>query len=249
MRVSPPPSAAGRNQLLQLLRGAEYERLRPHLTIVSLRSGQNVIKPSARVRYVYFPQTAVFSVISVMRDNRAAEVGTVGNEGFVGLSVFLGADSMPSECLAQVAGDASRMEADAFRGAVAGSPALAALMGRYTQAFMVQVAQTAACNALHSLGQRCARWLLMTDDRVANGHGFELTQQYLSYMLGVRREGVSGAAKLLQEAGLIRYSRGHVVITDRPGLEKKSCECYAVVRAEHDRIIEGNGRRARRLSA
>ena len=236
MRVSPPPSAAGRNQLLQLLRGAEYERLRPHLTIVSLRSGQNVIKPSARVRYVYFPQTAVFSVISVMRDNRAAEVGTVGNEGFVGLSVFLGADSMPSECLAQVAGDASRMEADAFRGAVAGSPALAALMGRYTQAFMVQVAQTAACNGAHLVEERCARWLLMTHDRV-EADEFPITHEFLSFMLGVRRAGVTVAMRTLQASGIISYARGRVRIIDRPRLEAAACECYGVVRASFERLM------------
>jgi CRP-like cAMP-binding protein len=206
-----------------------------------------VSEPDVRLKYVYFPRTVVFSTISIMEDGAAAEVGTVGDEGLTGLPAFLGVTSTPTQTLAQIAGDAGRIGVRAFQTAVAENDALHALMLRYTQAFMNQVAQTAACNRLHPLSERCARWLLMTDDRVADVNGFFLTQEHLSYMLGVRREGVSAAAAALQAAGIIEYSRGHMRIIDRRRLEAASCECYAIVNTEHERLL-GRASLAQRFS-
>jgi len=166
------------------------------------------------------------------------EAATVGNEGLVGLAAFLGDGAMTTRCLTQIAGDAQRLSADAFVQVIAESPALAALLRRYTQAFINQLAQSVACNRLHLIDQRCARWLLMTHDRVGGGDSFDLTQEFLSYMLGVRREAVSGASRALQERGFIRYRRGHISVLDRAGLEGAACECYGDTRADYERLFE-----------
>lgn len=237
MRRSLKGQPPERNRLLRALPAAEFERIFPQLTAVSLDDGDVVFEARARIKHVYFPRAAVFSIISIMKDGATAEVGTVGDEGVAGLPAFLGVDSAPTRSLVQIGGDAGRIGVRAFRIAVAENQGLHALLLRYTQSFMNQVAQSAACNRLHSLVERCARWLLMTDDRVDSGDGFFLTQEHLSYMLGVRREAVSTAARTLQSAGVIRYRRGHMMITDRLQLERASCECYAVVTAEHHRLL------------
>jgi CRP-like cAMP-binding protein len=229
--------SAERNRLLRALPAAVYARFLPLLTVVSLETGEVVAAARARIKYVYFPRTAVFTMISVMKDGAAAEVGTAGDEGIAGLPAFLGVESTTTQSLVQFAGDAGRIGVRAFRTAVAENDALHVLLLRYTHAFMSQVAQTAACNRLHPLGERCARWLLMTDDRVAEADGFFLTQEHLSYMLGVRREAVSAAASVLQSAGIIHYSRGHMTIIDRRRLEAAACECYAIVSREHERAL------------
>jgi CRP-like cAMP-binding protein len=195
------------------------------------------------MRWVYFPDSAVLSLIAVMADGAAAEAGTVGREGMIGLPVVLGVGSSPLTCFVQVPGMAHRVRAGVFRRLMARHPALRKVLQCYTHAYLCQLAQTAACNALHSLHARCARWILMTDDRanaddhLAAAQGFTLKQQSLAYMLGVRREGVSGAARYLRAAGLIRYARGRMTVVDRIGLEAMTCECYDAVRVEHQRVM------------
>lgn len=238
-RRSPRPERRIRqtNQLLRALSPADYALLVPHLRRVALGVGETISKPHARPRHVYFPETAVLSLIIVMEDGGAVEAATVGNEGVVGLSAFLGEGTMSSQCLAQIAGDAQRLPAFALAEAVAASAALNELLRRYAQAFINQLAQSVACNRLHTIDQRCARWLLMTHDRVGGGDAFDLTQEFMSYMLGVRREGVSAASRALQHHGIIRYRRGHISVLDRPALERASCECYAETRGDYARLF------------
>jgi CRP-like cAMP-binding protein len=241
---SSPPSPRSRrggsrqqNQLLHALPSADYALVVPQLTRVALTAGEMISKAHGRSRQVYFPETAVLSLIIVMDNGSAVEAATVGNEGMAGLSVFLGEGTMSTRCLAQIAGDAQRISAAALALAVLASPTLDTLLRRYAQAFINQLAQSVACNRLHTIDQRCARWLLMTHDRVGGGDAFDLTQEFLSYMLGVRREGVSAASRVLQDLGVIRYRRGHISILDRPALERASCECYAETHGEYARLF------------
>jgi CRP-like cAMP-binding protein len=188
------------------------------------------------IPYVWFIERGVASVIRAMQDGTLIEVSVIGNEGMVGLPVFLGAERTPSQALVQVPGAGLRMQATLFRREVpAGSP-LHDLLHRYTQTLINQMAQGMVCNRLHSIAQRCARWLLLTHDRVDSDQ-FPLTQQFLAHMLGVRRASVSTVASTLQKAGLIRYSRGVITILDRPGLEAAACECYRIIQAEYDRLL------------
>ena len=225
------------NQLLRALSSPDYASIVPQLTRVTLGSGEILSKPHTRPRHVYLPETAVLSLIIVMDNGDAVEAATVGNEGIAGLSVFFGRGAMSSRCLVQIAGDAQRIPAAALAQAVVESPALDVLLRRYAQAFTNQLAQSVACNRLHTIDQRCARWLLMTHDRVGGGDAFDLTQEFLAYMLGVRREGVSAASRALQHLGVIQYRRGHISILDRPALERASCECYGETRGEYARLF------------
>jgi CRP-like cAMP-binding protein len=225
------------NQLLRALSPADYALLVPHLRRVTLAAGEIISKPHARARYAYFPETAVLSLIIVMEDGAGVEAATVGNEGVAGLSAFLGEGAMSTRCLAQIAGDAQRLPVFALLAAVAKSAALDALLRRYAQAFINQLAQSVACNRLHTIDQRCARWLLMTHDRIGGGDAFDLTQEFLSFMLGVRREGVSAASRTLQRLGIIRYRRGHISVLDRPALERASCECYGETRSDYAQLF------------
>jgi CRP-like cAMP-binding protein len=225
------------NQLLRALPTADYALILPHLQRVTLGVGDIISDANTRTRHVLFPETAVLSLIIVMADGAAVEAATVGNEGIVGLAAFLGDGAMTTQCLAQIAGDAQRLPTTMLARAVAQSAALGVLLRRYTQAFINQLAQSVACNRLHSIDQRCARWLLMTHDRVGGGDSFDLTQEFLSYMLGVRREGVSGASRSLQDLGIISYRRGHISVLDRRALERASCECYADTRADFARLF------------
>ena len=209
----------------------------PHLTRVALNAGEILSNPRARPRHVYFPETAVLSLIMLMDDGGAVEAATVGNEGVAGLSVLLGKGTMSSRCLAQIAGEAQQIPSAVLADAIVESPALDVLLRRYTQAFVNQLAQSVACNRLHTTQQRCARWLLMTHDRVGGSDVFDLTQDFLAYMLGVRREGVSAASRALQHRGVIRYRRGHISILDRPALERAACECYGETRGEYARLF------------
>jgi CRP-like cAMP-binding protein len=232
------PGATGQpNQLLRRLPAADFALVVPHLTRVTLKAGDEISQTHARPRHVYFPETAVLSLIIVMANGGAVEAATVGNEGVAGLSAFLGDGAMTSLCVAQIAGDAQRLTAVAMIRALQQSPALDALLRRYTQAFVNQLAQSVACNRLHTVDQRCARWLLMTHDRVGGSDTFDLTQEFLSYMLGVRREGVSAAARSLQHLGIIGYRRGHIAVLDRLALERASCECYAETRVDFARLF------------
>jgi CRP-like cAMP-binding protein len=181
------------------------------------------------------------SMLNFIDDGRAIEVGTIGPEGFVGLPVLFGAESAPSTTLVQVPGEGSRMTAAAFRSALGECPGFFALLMRYAQAFLNQVAQSATCNRLHSVEERCARWLLQTQDRVNGDTDFPLTQEFLAQMLGVRRPTVSIAAGMLQQAGLIRYVRGQMRILDRERLEAASCECYGIIRRGYERLVGAAG--------
>ncbi len=207
------------------------------LTPVELRLGQILTPTGEAFTALYFPVSAVVSVISRMTDGGAAEVGTIGNEGVVGVSVLLGALPAPHETVTQIPGFALAVDASIMLDGMSERPALRALMLRYVHEYLTQVAQTAACNRLHGIEARCARWLLMTHDRVAEAEQFPLTQGYLAIMLGVRRAGVTLAAGALQEAGLIKYHRGGIRVIDRAGLESAACECYGLVRRNFDRLI------------
>lgn len=235
-RLAAPP-ARQPNQLLRALSAADFGLIAPRLQRVTLKAGGIVSDAGARTRYVFFPETAVLSLIIVMADGAAVEAATVGNEGIVGLAAFLGTGAMTTQCLTQIGGDAQRLSVVTLLRALAERPTLGALLRRYTQAFINQLAQSVACNRLHTIDQRCARWLLMSHDRVGGGDSFDLTQEFLSYMLGVRREGVSGASRALQRRGIIRYRRGHISVLDRPALERASCECYSDTRADYARLF------------
>ena len=225
-----------RNRLLAALSEVDLARLRPHLESVWLAQRDLLFEAEAPIRHVYFPETAVVSLVSIMCDGNTVEVGTAGCEGLAGLSLFLAQDSSSVRAFAQVAGAAWRMDAARFMMFAAAPGALHRLLLRYTQAFLTQVAQTAACNGAHVLEQRCARWLLMTHDRV-DGDEFKLTHEFLAFMLGVRRAGVTVAMRALQDQGLVDYTRGQIRIVDRDGLEGISCECYQVVRAHFEALL------------
>ena len=227
------------NRLLAALPQDEYERLVANMESVFLKFKQSVYEPNEPIEYVYFVQNGVTSLLNVMEDGREVEVATVGNEGMVGLPVFLGADKIPGRAFSQIPGDALRMKADVFKDKVTPGTRLHDLLQRYTQALFNQIAQGAACNSLHSVEERMCRWLLMTQDRVGEDE-FPLTQEFLSQMLGVRRPTVSTAASILQKAGLIRYSRGSITVLEREGLEASSCECYGIIKAEFDRLVGGD---------
>jgi CRP-like cAMP-binding protein len=188
------------------------------------------------IEHVLFPIDAVYSLLSVMDDGRSVEIGTVGREGFVGVPVLLeGGYTSEHQAFAQIGGNVLRVSTSDFRQIVDDLPALRTMLHRYTLALLAQIAQASACNRLHTLEQRCARWLLMTHDRVARDE-FPLTQEFLAQMLAVRRAGVNEVQQALSDAGLISYSRGSITILDRPGLEQRSCQCYALIREEHDRL-------------
>ena len=226
------------NRLLAALPAPEAERLRPRLERVSLGLAEPLYEAGARIERVYFPLGGMFSLLITMADGSAVEVGTVGNEGLIGLPVFLGSERSPTAVICQVPGEACRMAAEAFREEVGRGGALAGLILHYTQAVLNQISQSVACNLLHSVEQRLGRWLLMSHDR-AGADEFPMTHQFLAEMLGVRRPSVSVTAAKLQEAGLIGYHRGRIAVLDREGLEAASCECYRVVRDEFDRLRGG----------
>jgi CRP-like cAMP-binding protein len=218
------------SRVLAALPREEYEAIGSALESVPMERSAILYQQEAQVDFVYFPETAVSSLLNRMTGGGVVEVGTIGNEGFVGISVFLGAARSPTETIVQIPGSVRRMSVDDFRTAVAALPTFRALIGRCAHAFMTQVSQTAACNRLHGIEQRCARWLLLTHDRVGAADTFPLTHKFLSFMLGVRRAGVTEALGGLTNAGLIRSGKGTITILDRRELEDASCECYARVR-------------------
>jgi CRP-like cAMP-binding protein len=236
--MPPPnrPKGTIENRLLDLLPRADTERLRPHLETVSISVKHVIYEPNGPIAHVYFPTSCVISLVTYLVDGSSVEMATIGLEGMVGLPIFLGADTMPSRAFGQVPGDALRITAAAFTAEVNRNGPMVRVLNRYTQALFNQVAQTTACNRVHLVEQRCARWLLQTHDRVGSDQ-FLLTQEFLAQMLGVRRSGVSAAAGLLQKAGLIRYARGRITVLDRPGLESAACECYGVIKREFDRLL------------
>jgi CRP-like cAMP-binding protein len=224
------------NRLLGLLADSDRDRLRPHLEPVPLEYKKSLYEADRTIEFVWFIETGVGSLVNTMANGDASEVGTIGNEGLVGLPLLFGDHQAPTSVYVQVPGAGLRMRAALFARELARSDAMRNVMLHYAHAFFNQVAQSAACNQCHSLRQRCCRWLLMTHDRMDSDQ-FLLTQEFLSMMLGVQRSSVSATAGLLQRAGLIRYSRGNVTILDRAGLERQSCECYAIARMEFDRLL------------
>jgi len=229
-------TTAPSNRLLQLLSPKDYERLRPHLHRVGLKYRQSLYRSNKPIEWVYFIESGVGSLVNTMKNGQAAEVGTVGNEGVVGLPLLFGDNKAPTSLYVQVPGEGVRIEATLFNKQMTQSASIRAVMLRYAHACFNQVAQSAACNHFHTLEQRCCRWLLMTHDRMPSKE-FLLTQEFLAMMLGVQRTGVSAAAGALQKAGLIRYVRGVVTMLDQPGLELRSCECYGVSKKEFDRLL------------
>ena len=224
------------NHLLAALSNDEARPLEQWLEHVALPRGDVLASPGQSIEFAYFPLSGMVSVVALLSEGLGAEVATVGNEGMIGLPIFLGADSSPFQLITQLSGEALRMPAEKFEAALAGDGRLSALLRTYSQALFVQTAQNAACNSLHSVSQRGARWLLATHDR-AESDSFFLTQEFLAFMLGVARQSVGIAVADLQERGLIAYSRGDMHIIDRVGLEKASCECYSIVRAEFSRLL------------
>lgn len=224
------------NKILAGLPAKEYARLLPHLTAVSLPLGEILYKTEDRIEYVYFPNSGVVSFVAHMKEGASIEVGLAGNEGMVGLPILFGDDVSQNEAIVQIADGAMRMKASVLTEEMKRDGELHPLLMRFALALMKQVSQTAACNRNHHVAERLARWLLTCHDRV-HGDELKLTQEFIAEMLGTRRSGVSEAAMMLQGAGLIRYSRGHITILDREGLEEFACECYATVKIEFDRLL------------
>jgi CRP-like cAMP-binding protein len=224
------------NLFLAALPRESFARLAPELETVEMRTKVVLWEPDTPIRSIYFPHSCVMSIIVPLRGDVAVEAGTVGREGFLGVPVLLGGESTSTQAICQVAGMTSRVPASVFRRAIGEDAALRAFCLRYAQALLEQTSQSVACNGRHDLSERCARWLLMTQDRV-DGDEFHLTHEFLAFMLGVRRATVTVAAAILQRAGLIKYSRGRVRILDRAGLEEASCECYDVVRRKYAKLV------------
>ena len=224
-----------KNQLFAALPDAEWRRWLPQLEWVNLPLGMVLYESGITLDHVYFPTTAIVSLLYVVENGASAEIAVVGNEGIVGVSLFMGGESTPSRAVVQSAGEGFRLRAAAIKEEFKRAPVLHLLL-RYTQALITQMAQTAVCNRHHSLDQQLCRWLLLSLDRLM-GYELVMTQELIANMLGVRREGVTEAALKLQKAGLIRYSRGRITVLDRTGLEALSCECYAVVKNEYDRLL------------
>jgi CRP-like cAMP-binding protein len=224
------------NRLLSLLSDDDYERLRRHLSQVTLEYRKSLYEPSHPIEHVYFPIEGVASLVITMANGGSAEVGTIGSEGMVGLPVCLGDREAPSSVYVQVPGLALKLDAGVFRREFERSDTLHLVMMRYAHAFFNQVAQSAACAHLHRVEQRCCRWLLMTRDRMPSAE-FLLTHEFLGMMLGVRRTTVTDVMGVLQKAGLVRYRRGHVTILDHEALRQRACECYEISRLEFDRLL------------
>ena len=223
------------NHLLAALPEADRARWLPQLEPVKLALGEVLYESGATLSHVYFPTSAIVSLLYVMENGAAAEIAVVGFEGIIGISLFMGGESTPSRAVVQSAGQAWRLPAAAIKSEFKRAPVLHLLL-RYTQALITQMSQTAVCNRHHSLDKQLCRWLLLSLDRL-HGNELAMTQELIANMLGVRREGVTEAALKLQEAGLIRYARGRITVLDRPGLEQRTCECYAVVKTEYDRLL------------
>ena len=225
------------NRLIAALAERDRQRWLPQLEPVELRLGQALYESGDTLSHVYFPTTAIVSLLYVMESGASAEIAVVGNEGLVGISLFMGGESTTSRAVVQSAGHAYRLASQAIKEEVKRAPVLHLLL-RYTQALITQMSQTAVCNRLHTLDQQLCRWLLLSLDRL-QGNELVMTQELIANMLGVRRQGVTEAALKLQEVDLIRYARGRIAVLDRKGLEKRTCECYAVVKNEYDRLLSG----------
>jgi CRP-like cAMP-binding protein len=228
------------NHLLAQLTPPERARLLPHLQLVSMPLGRVLYEPDDLQRYVYFPADCIVSLLYVMENGASAEIALVGNEGVIGIGLFMGGESTPSRAMVQSAGEAYRLGGQKLKDEFHRNGALQISLLRYTQALITQMAQTAVCNRHHSVDQQLCRWLLLSLDRLPSNE-LTMTQELIANMLGVRREGVTDAAGKLQTFGVIRYHRGRITVLDRPHLERLSCECYAVVKRETDRLLANPG--------
>jgi CRP-like cAMP-binding protein len=224
------------NHLLDALPPSDLERFAVHLELIPMKLGDVLYESGSQLRYVYFPTTCIISLLYVMGDGASAEIAIVGNEGLLGISLFMGGDTTPSRAIVQSAGYAYRLKAALLKDEFGRFGPTMHLLLRYTQALITQMAQTAVCNRHHSVDQQLCRWLLLSLDRL-HSNELAMTQELIANMLGVRREGVTEAAGKLQDAGLIQYRRGTITVLDRPGVEARSCECYQVVKTEFDRLL------------
>jgi CRP-like cAMP-binding protein len=231
-----PPHNPSQNHLLAALPAAEFERLAAHLEFVPMLLGDILYEPGGQMQHAYFPTTSIVSLHYVMESGASAESAGVGNEGVVGISLFMGGDTTPSSAVVQTAGHAYRLAGRLLKQEFNRAGLMQGLLLRYTQALITQMFQTAACNRHHSVEQQLCRWLLLTLDRMPT-KDLIMTQELVATMLGVRREGITQAAGKLQDAGVIRYRRGHIAVLERAGLEARSCECYAVVKKELARLL------------
>jgi CRP-like cAMP-binding protein len=232
----PTLNSPNQNHLLAALPKTEFERLAQHLEPAPLQLGKILFEPGGQLQHAYFPTTAIVSLHYVTESGASAETAGVGNEGVVGISLFMGGDTTPSSAVVKTAGHAYRLDAHLLKQEFSRGGLMQRVLLRYTQALITQTTQTAACNRHHSVEQQLCRWLLSTVDRVTS-HELVITQDLVASMLGVRREGITEAAGNLQRAGLIRYRRGHIAVLDRDGLERRVCECYAVVKTELSRLL------------
>jgi CRP-like cAMP-binding protein len=231
------PHPAMQNSLLGSLPGEDFRRLQPHLEPVALPLGWSLYESGDLQRHVYFVTEGIVSQLYVTQDGASAEIAVTGREGLVGISVFMGGASTPGRAIVQSAGYAYRLGGQVVRQEFERGGAFQHLLLRFTQALLTQMAQTAVCNRYHTIDQQLCRWLLLSLDRLSSSD-VNMTQELIANMLGVRREGVTGAAQRLQDAALVRYHRGRITVTDRPGLERRVCECYAVVKRESDRLLD-----------
>ncbi len=233
---TPSPHSPKQNHLLDALPAQDYAHLLPDLELIAMPLGWSVYESGGQMNYLYFPTTAIVSLLYVMESGASAEIAITGNEGLVGIALFMGGESTPSRAVVQSEGHGYRLKASILRTEFALGGNLQHLALRYTQALITQMSQTAVCNRHHTVDQQLCRWLLLSLDRLP-GQDLIMTQELIANMLGVRREGVTEAAGKLQADGLIHYSRGHITVLDRPKLEKRACECYAVVKREIDRLL------------
>ncbi len=238
-----PASNPQQNHLLAALSPAERKRIYPHLQLVALPLGKVLYESGDVLRHVYFPIDSIVSLLYVLADGASAEISVVGNEGLIGIALFMGGETTPSRAIVQSAGHAYRLIGQQLKDEFHRNGELQLLLLRYTQALITQMAQTAVCNRHHSVDQQLCRWLLLSLDRLSDNQ-LTMTQELIANMLGVRREGVTEAAGKLQKLGVIEYSRGQITVLDRPKLERLCCECYAVVRKESDRLLPRLSRRA-----
>lgn len=228
--------APQQNYLLAALSGIEQERLYPHLQLVPMPLGKVLYESGDVLRHVYFPTNSIVSLLYVLADGASAEISVVGNEGLIGIALFMGGETTPSRAIVQSAGSAYRLPAQMLKDEFHRNGEAQLLLLRYTQSLITQMAQTAVCNRHHSVDQQLCRWLLLSLDRLASNR-LVMTQELIANMLGVRREGVTEAAGKLDKLGVIRYARGRITVLDRPKLERLCCECYAVVKKESDRLL------------
>ena len=235
------PHSPRQNHLIDVLPDADYEHIAPHLELIPMPLGKVIYESGDLLRYAYFPTTCIISLLYVMENGSSAEIAVVGNEGIVGVALFMGGQTMPNRAIVQSAGHAYRLRSSQLmlefnRAGGRRVGIFHNLLLRYTQALITQMAQTAVCNRHHSVDQQLCRWLLLSLDRLVKPE-LTMTQELIANMLGVRREGVTDAAGKLQKAGLIEYRRGHITVLDRPGLEERVCECYQVVKTEFERLL------------